>query len=321
MEEGKDKSNSTNSKENHNEAETAVMEDFDKVESKPQDAPPEKQESEPQKNNEKSPEKQEQEPEKPKADPKVDDDDIEDITPEEPSKKSKPPSKKKFEEDKIPDKTSQKAPFPPLSESLDPEYWDLSDSSEDEGMPDYKIGGYHPVHVGEVFSDRYIIIQKLGWGHFSTVWLSKDTKYNTYVAMKIQKSSQNYLEAAYDEVEILDQCSTNWHKKEWQTSCKEYYQEYKGKLMKRMQGPEGCACVQLLNSFLHYGPNGKHFVMVFEILGVNLLEVIKKYEYKGVPIPVTRQIAKQCLIGLDYLHRMCNIIHTDLKPENVLVAL
>ena len=32
-------------------------------------------------------------------------------------------------------------------------------------------------------------------------------------------------------------------------------------------------------------------------------------------------MAKQCLIGLDYLHRMCNIIHTDLKPENVLVCL
>ena len=32
-------------------------------------------------------------------------------------------------------------------------------------------------------------------------------------------------------------------------------------------------------------------------------------------------MAKQCLMGLDYLHRMCNIIHTDLKPENVLVCL
>lgn len=34
-----------------------------------------------------------------------------------------------------------------------------------------------------------------------------------------------------------------------------------------------------------------------------------------------RKIAKQVLIGLDYLHRICKIIHTDMKPENVLVCL
>ena len=61
--------------------------------------------------------------------------------------------------------------------------------------------------------------------------------------------------------------------------------------------------------------------MVFEVLGVNLLEIIKRYEYKGVPLPICRKIAIQVLIGLDYLHRICGIIHTDLKPENVLVQL
>lgn len=79
--------------------------------------------------------------------------------------------------------------------------------------------------------------------------------------------------------------------------------------------------VQLLNSFMHYGANGDHFIMVFEILGVNLLEIMKRYDYKGIPMPLVRRIAKQVLIGLDYLHRICKIIHTDLKPENCIVAL
>ena len=72
---------------------------------------------------------------------------------------------------------------------------------------------------------------------------------------------------------------------------------------------------------MHYGANGDHFIMVFEILGVNLLEIMKRYDYKGIPMPLVRRMSKQVLIGLDYLHRICKIIHTDLKPENTIVAL
>ena len=186
-------------------------------------------------------------------------------------------------------------------------------------MADYKMGGYHPMHVGEVLVDRYVIIQKLGWGHFSTVWLAKDMHYDTYVALKIQRSASQYLEAAFDEVEILDQCSSYWMKQEWLSSLKTYYKHHPDKL-KSITG-EDSYCVQLLNCFLHHGSHGKHFVTVFEILGVNLLEVIKRYNYSGAPLPIVRQMAKQCLIGLDYLHRMCKVIHTDLKPENVNLCL
>ena len=73
----------------------------------------------------------------------------------------------------------------PLKFKLGDSFYEDSDSSEDEGLPDYKIGCYHCMHIGEVLVGRYVIIQKLGWGHFSTVWLSKDLKYNTYVAVKI----------------------------------------------------------------------------------------------------------------------------------------
>jgi serine/threonine-protein kinase SRPK3 len=163
-------------------------------------------------------------------------------------------------------------------------------------------------------------MQKLGWGHFSTVWLSKDLKYSTYVAIKIQKSAQHYLEAAYDEVEILQELEKHNYDPEWEDSVKDYWQNQPERITKGIERDHS-QVVQLLNSFIHHGPNGKHFCMVFEIMGVTLLEIIKRYNYKGIPIPYVRMIAKQILIGLDYLHRMCGIIHTDLKPENVLVCL
>jgi len=75
--------------------------------------------------------------------------------------------------------------FTPLKQKLGEDFFEQDDSSEDEGMPDYKLGGYHPIHVGEILVDRYVIIQKLGWGHFSTVWLTKDLKFNSYVAIKV----------------------------------------------------------------------------------------------------------------------------------------
>ena len=61
--------------------------------------------------------------------------------------------------------------------------------------------------------------------------------------------------------------------------------------------------------------------MVFEILGVNLLDLIKLYNYKGIPLPIVKNIVRQVLIGLDYLHRVCGVIHTDIKPENILLQL
>ena len=201
----------------------------------------------------------------------------------------------------------------------DPKFTD-SDNSEDEGLSDYKVNGYHPVHVGEVLLERYIIMQKLGWGHFSTAWLALDIKYGTYVAIKIQKSAQHYIDAAYDEVEILQELEKHNFDKEWIKSLKEYWKDNPEKIAD-CNTMEHSQIVQLLNSFIYHGQNGRHFCMVFEIMGVTLLELIKRYNYKGIPLPYIRIITKQILIGLDFLHRMCHIIHTDLKPENILVCL
>ena len=54
----------------------------------------------------------------------------------------------------------------------------MNEVEDEEDWEDYCQGGYHPVHIGDTFSDSgYTIAFKLGWGLSSTVWLAKDAKY------------------------------------------------------------------------------------------------------------------------------------------------
>lgn len=171
-----------------------------------------------------------------------------------------------------------------------------SEPSDDEGEEGYQMGGYHFVRIGDTFKDnRYVVQSKLGWGHFSTVWLAWDTHENKYVALKVQKSAPHYTAAAQDEALILDQI--------------------------RSGDPEDKKCiVTMLDYFEHSGPNGNHVCIVLEYLGDNLLSLIKYYSYRGMPLKMVKNICYYTLIGLDYLHRECSIIHTDLKPENVVLV-
>ena len=190
-----------------------------------------------------------------------------------------------------------------------------ADSTEsDEGKDGYKRGGYHPVYVGEVYNDRYVVLRKLGWGHFSTVWMVFDKKLGNSVALKVQKSAKHYTEAAQDEIEILE------HLKSRNTSGEDKAvvqvapstTSANGELFCRCKFPLAlrwscvrlpatflvlCQCTprqllttttiatmyahQLLDQFYHRGPHGMHMCMVFEIMGENLLSLIKYFEYNG----------------------------------------
>lgn len=45
---------------------------------------------------------------------------------------------------------------------------------EEETIPGYNPNNFYPVNPGDILSDRYKIIAKLGWGTTSTVWLAQD---------------------------------------------------------------------------------------------------------------------------------------------------
>lgn len=44
----------------------------------------------------------------------------------------------------------------------------------EENPVDYQPGGYHPVYIGEVYNGRYKVLNKIGWGMYSTVWIVED---------------------------------------------------------------------------------------------------------------------------------------------------
>jgi len=172
-----------------------------------------------------------------------------------------------------------------------------SDDDEQEAPGDYQKGGYHPVKIGDLFHNRYHVIRKLGWGHFSTVWLCWDLTEKKFVALKVVKSASHYTETALDEIKLL--------------KCVRETDENDA-LRERT--------VMLLDDFKISGVNGTHVCMVFEVLGHNLLKFIIRNNYQGMPLQNVKVMMKQVLEGLHYLHTKCQIIHTDIKPENVLVC-
>lgn len=170
-------------------------------------------------------------------------------------------------------------------------------NSDEDDPRDYKRGGYHPVMPYQLYNSRYRVLSKLGAGAFSTVWLCADEKEIApatgpqLVAMKVCKSKKSVSEQACDEVMLLDRLTA---------------------------GGGSEHVVKMTDHFWHTGPNGRHKCMTFEVMGENLLALVKHYDYNGLPLALCRRLSRHTLVGLEFIHSR-GVIHTDVKLENVLI--
>ena len=161
-------------------------------------------------------------------------------------------------------------------------------------------------------------------------WLAFDLKYGNYVAVKIIKIS-------FDEI-LIDDIQIDFLKKmckynlspEWIKRLKEYYKN-DNYILSELNLEEHTNIIQLLNYFIFEGENSeeKFLCNIYEITGITLQNLLNKFLKKnknrggsgGIPLPYVRIIAREILIGLDYIHSFGEVIHSNLNMDNILICL
>ncbi|KAI9712294.1 MAG: hypothetical protein M1820_001507 [Bogoriella megaspora] len=170
-----------------------------------------------------------------------------------------------------------------------------------EPISDYCLGGYHPIHIGDSLNEgRYKILNKLGWGGSSTVWLASDRmRNNACVAISITRADK--------------------------------YHEYTAHLSRKishLEAGDNChpgkrSMLIPLDSFHTNGPNGQHFCLVMRFEGQTISRATNRAQGPNTrPLPLQRakKAVWDLVQGIDYMHKQ-GITHGDLHPANLYLGI
>ncbi|KAI9802702.1 MAG: hypothetical protein M1825_002724 [Sarcosagium campestre] len=164
------------------------------------------------------------------------------------------------------------------------------DLIEEETLPRYCPQHYYPVRLGETLNDRYLVVAKLGFGASSTVWLARDiqTRWwwqaNRFVTLKILTNGLVEKSAASTELEIS-------------------------------------RCIAATDPNSEAGPDATHVGLVFAPMRESVSKFQRRLSNGRLPGYFLKPLLEMVLTGLDFLHTECHVIHTDLKPDNILLGL
>lgn len=183
----------------------------------------------------------------------------------------------------------------PSFETTHPDAWRLRCSGPDLPRANFTAplddkDGHIIVREGEFITPRYQIRSLLGQGTFGKVVQCYDRKLGKNVAIKVIRAVQKYRDASQIEIRVL-QC------------------------LRQHDPLNRYQCVQLLESF----DFRNHICIVFDLLDCSVFDFLKNNKFQPFPCRDIWLFAKQLLRSVAYMHRL-SLIHTDLKPENVLLV-
>lgn len=140
-----------------------------------------------------------------------------------------------------------------------------------EDLEWYEPGGFHPVHLQEVYDSRYSIVHKLGFGGLSTVWLARDSMENEWVALKILASETSTTSKARPNILKDDEIRSS-----------------------------ALFCVPKREFWID-GPNGRHLCFVLPVVGPSCSSLSKGI-YSTMKPALAASIGRQAIKATALLH-------------------
>ena len=136
----------------------------------------------------------------------------------------------------------------------------------------------------DVLFYRYQIEQQIGKGTYSNVYRCMDFKRNQHVAIKAVRNDSKFINSGAKEILILQKLK---HK----SIC----------------------------NYIKYFQIEKHHFIVFQLHKGNLYQYVKSKRFQPMNPTYVKQITEQIIPVLTYI-KSVNIIHADIKPENILIS-
>ncbi|KAE8154687.1 kinase-like domain-containing protein [Aspergillus avenaceus] len=170
---------------------------------------------------------------------------------------------------------------------------------DEEICPYYDSKKFYPAKPGEVLDGRYQVLFKVGWGVSSTTWLARDMRGHRWepedvVALKITNTGSVERESE----RAIEECIATADRSQ------RGYQLFRTSL----------------EHFEVSSPEGRHLCLAYELMREPLWLFQRRFKDGIIPLPIIKTYIRFFLIGLDYLHTTCNVVHTDLKLENIMIS-